>query len=299
MISQLQRRIEQRSFAITAEVVAEGSGDLLWEATLLGDRVDAINVTGPPMAAKPTKAFTAAAMLVANGYQPVLGVSCSERTTLALAGDFLAAAGIGVRNILLLRDDDRLANDEVISHAGFGCVAEDQITAAKKMCSTGSLPSGRKIEPAPSFLVGVKDAPSASKNGHDFAGLVRKIESGVDFIQTRLCFDLDNIEAYVRGLRNEGVTERVGVIIGVGPVQSLAEAQWLDENVKHVGLQPETLARLGNARAQSSEGRKICAELIESLSRVPGVAGVHVVALSGGVEAIAATLELLPRDLRK
>lgn len=301
MISQLQRRIEQKTFAITADIIApaEGTGDLLWEATLLSDRVDAINVAGPMIAREPTKSFAAAAVLIANGYEPVLGVPCRERTPLALAGDFLAAAALGVRNILLLQDHVRDRDKTRASHADSDRTSEESIAIVRELRDTGSLPSGRRIELAPSFLLGMMDTPTASRNGQDFAELVRKVDSGIGFIQTRLCFDLDRIEAYVRGLHNEGITERVGVIIGVGPLQSVAEAQWLDQNVKCVGLTPETMARLRGDRTQGREGQKICAELIESLSRVPGIAGVHVMALSGGVEAIAAMLALLPKHLRK
>ena len=99
------------------------------------------------------------------------------------------------------------------------------------------------------------------------------------------------VRRYVERLREEGLTDRLGIIIGVGPVRSAKSARWMNENLFGVHVPDAVIERLERASEPAVEGQAICAELIDGLREIPGVAGAHIMAPGGGTNAIAAVLD--------
>src|SRR5690606_17400740 len=122
---------------------------------------------------------------------------------------------------------------------------------------------------------------------------IGKADAGAGFVQTQFCLDLGVARRYIERLNSEGLTERVGVIIGVGPIRSAKSARWMNENLFGVHVPDAVIERLENASVPAEEGLAICAELIEGLRQIPGVAGAHIMAPGGGTAAIAAVLDRL------
>jgi len=296
MTTTLESRIARGEFVITAEIVPplSASGErLLDEAAPLRGRVAAINVTDAAGGRTSMSSFAAAAILAAHDYEPILQVTCRDRNRIALAGDLLGAAAHGVRNLLILHGDDPSSGDQPDAAGVFDFDSKALMTLARDMRDAGTLPSGRKIEPAPHFFIGGADVPRAPGQDYSPAGLLGKAEAGAGFIQTQFCFDLGVAAAYAGRLEEEGLTKRLGFIIGVGPIRSAKSARWMNENLFGVHVPPDVIARLEQAESPADEGRKICAELIDGLRRIPGVAGAHIMAPGGGTEAIAGTLDLV------
>ncbi len=125
----LQDKLEAGRFAITAEVtppVSASRDELLDKALPLKGLADAVNVTDGAGARAHLGAVTAAAILVEQGIEPVLQLTCRDRNRIALQSDLLGAAASGVRNLLMLRGDDPSAVDgpqrssRHAAHAGHG-----------------------------------------------------------------------------------------------------------------------------------------------------------------------------------
>jgi methylenetetrahydrofolate reductase (NADPH) len=295
-MSQLQQSIQAGQFVITAEIVPplSASADaLLAEAATLGPRVNAINVTDAAAGRTTMSSFAAAALLAANGYEPILQVTCRDRNRIALAGDLIGAAAQGIRNLLLLRGDDPKGGDQPDAKPVFDFETADLMKMAREMRDEGKLPSGREIKPAPRFFIGGADIPRVPDEKWSPEPLRRKIAGGAGFLQTQFCFDLDVARQYFARLGEEGITEQVGIIIGVGPIRSAKSARWMNENLFGVHVPEATIARLEGAKDQAAEGRAICVELIEGLREMPGPAGAHLMAPAQGPDAIAAVLEAL------
>jgi methylenetetrahydrofolate reductase (NADPH) len=276
-MSKLESRIARGEFVITAEIVPPLSASpdkLLAEARTLGDKVTAINVTDAAAGRTTMSSFAAAAILAGNGFEPVLQVTCRDRNRISLAGDLIGAAAQGIENVLILRGDDPSGGDQPDAKPVFD----------------GTLPSGREIDPPPRLFIGAADVPRAPDANWKSEFLVRKIDAGAGFLQTQFGFDLDVVRAYIGRLNEEGLTERVGVIIGVGPIRSAKSARWMNENLFGVNVPEATIARLEGAKDQRAEGRQICAELIQGLREIKGVAGAHIMAPAQGPDAIAAVL---------
>lgn len=296
MSTALASRVKNGQFVITAEIVpplSAGSEHLLREAALLRDRVTAINVTDAAAGRTTMSSFAAAAILAANGYDPVLQITCRDRNRIALAGDLLGAAAQGIGNLLILHGDDPKGGDQPDAKPVFDLTSKDVMTLARTMRDEGVLPSGRKIDPPPGFYIGGADIPQDPGPNWSPAGLRGKMEAGANFIQTQFGFDLDVVRRYAARLNDEGITETLAVIIGVGPIRSAKSARWMNENLRGVHVPDAVIARLEGAENQAAEGQKIFAELIEGLREIRGIAGAHVMAPGGGTEAIAAALELV------
>lgn len=293
-MANLETKIKRGEFAITAEIVPPLSASpvkLLAEARTLGPKVTAINVTDAAAGQTTMSSFAAAALLAANGFEPVLQVTCRDRNRISLAGDLIGAAAQGVHNVLILRGDDPKGGDQPDAKPVFDLESADLLLMARNMRDKGELPSGRKIDPPPQLFLGAADIPRIPDEKWKAEFVFRKVEAGAGFFQTQFCFNLDVARKYIGRMRDEGITEKLGIIIGVGPIRSAKSARWMNENLFGVHVPDETIARLEGADDQRAEGRKICAELIEGLREIEGVAGAHIMAPAQGPDAIAQVLE--------
>ncbi|HET8696299.1 MAG TPA: methylenetetrahydrofolate reductase [Gammaproteobacteria bacterium] len=295
-MAKLERKIRAGEFVITAEIVpplSASGAKLLAEAKTLGERVDAINVTDAAAGKTSMSSFAAAAILAANGYEPVLQVTCRDRNRIALAGDLIGATAQGIENLLILKGDDPKNGDQPDAKPVFDYESGQLLAMARDLRDKGELPSGRKVDPPPHFFIGGADVPRRPDDKWSPKPLLAKIEAGAGFVQTQFGFDLDVVRAYIARLREEGIVDKLGVIIGVGPIRSAKSARWMNDNLFGVHVPEATIERLERASDQAAEGRKICAELIRGLQQIEGVAGAHVMAPAQGPEAIAAVLESL------
>jgi len=293
----LKSCISSGEFVLTAEIVPPLSAApdrLLAEAKQLGKKITAINVTDAAAGRTTMSSFAAAAILKANGYEPILQVTCRDRNRIALAGDLIGAAAQGIANVLILRGDDPSGGDQPDAKPVFDLESADLMNMVRDMRDAGTLPSGRAIEPHPDLFIGAADVPRYPDEKWKPEFLQRKVDAGANFLQTQFAFDLDMVAAYVGRLRDEGFIPPLGVIIGVGPIRSAKSARWMNDNLFGVHVPDATIARLEGAEDQRAEGRAICVELIQGLREIKGVAGAHLMAPAQGPDAIAQVLEALP-----
>ncbi len=292
--ARLQELFAADGFAITAEVVPPLSADreaLLARAAPLQGKADAINLTDGAGARVSLSSFAGAAILAAAGIEPVLQVTCRDRNRIALAADHLGAAAQGVRNILVLHGDNPEGGDMPDAKPVYDLDSRGVMSLARDMRDRGVLPSGRAIQPPPQLLIGGADTPFDPPADWQPKGLLAKAEAGADFIQTQFCFDLEVARRYLARLADFGLTERLKILIGVGPIASPRSARWMRDNLFGVEVPDTVIDRLESAEDAAAEGRRLCVEMIQGLREVPGVAGVHIMAPQQKPESIAAVIE--------
>jgi methylenetetrahydrofolate reductase (NADPH) len=292
--SNLERRLGAGHFAVTAEVIPPLSADpgqLLARAAPLRNLVDAVNVTDAAGARATLSSFAAAAILANAGIEPVLQVTCRDRNRIALTGELIGAAAQGVRNILVLHGDDPTRGDQPEAKPVYDLESRAVMTLARQMRDQGTLPSGRRIVPPPGFFIGAADTPRDPPPGWRPESLLAKAEAGADFVQTQFCFDLQATRRYVARLVDAGVTERLRLLIGLGPIASARSARWMRDSLHGVSVPDAVIERLERAADPAAEGRRLCVDLIEGLREIPGVSGVHLMAPLQGAEAIARVID--------
>ncbi len=291
----LSTKIEKREFAITAEIVPPLSASktrLLGEAEVLRGVVDAINVTDGAGAVTTMSSFAASALLAAAGHEPVLQITCRDRNRIALSAELLGAAAQGCYNLLVLMGDDPAKGDQPEAKPVFDINSRDVMRIATSLRVEGKLPSGKTISERPPFFVGAADMPLDPPADWEPTALQAKIDAGAQFAQTQFCFEPSVVQRYIARLRDKGITEKLGVLLGIGPILSAKSARWMNENLYGVTIPQSTIERLEQARDAKLEGRKICAELIQQYREIPGLAGVHIMAPAQKTEVIAEAIAI-------
>jgi methylenetetrahydrofolate reductase (NADPH) len=290
----LERVLRAGHFAVTAETSPTATTDaaaLVERCRPLKDLADAVNVTDGATAKAHLSSLVVAGAMAKAGIEPVLQFTVRDRNRIALQGDLLGAAALGVPNILSLTGDDPKRGEEPEAKPVNDLSSTGLIALAKKLRDEGKLNSGREIAGPPRLFLGAADAPMDPKPGWKPDSLAGKIAAGADFAQTQYCFDLAMLRRYMVRLAEHGIPEQVFIIVGIGPLASAKQARWMHENLWGVSIPEAIIQRLDGAADQKAEGRKICAELIQELATIPGVAGAHLMAPRQEAE-MAAAIEL-------
>ena len=291
----LQDTLQSGRFAITAEINPPASCDpaeLIAKAMPLKGLADAVNVTDGAGARAQLDALAAAAILKDNGIEPILQFTCRDRNRLALQGDLLSAAALGIRNLLLLKGDDPTAGDQPDAKPVFDYDTVALTKAAVAIRDKGELPSGRKVGGKAEFFIGAADVPIDPPAGWTPKSLKDKIAAGCEFVQTQFCMDAGVVRRYMARLAEHGV--KLPFLIGISPLRSAKSARWMKEKLFGTIIPDATVARLEAAADPAAEGRKLCLDLMAELATIPGVAGVHIMA-PGNEAAIAGVI----REARK
>jgi len=300
--SRLERVLRSGRFAVTAELNPPDSADpqaVYDRALVLASVCDAINATDASGANVHMSSVGVCALLTRAGYEPVMQVSCRDRNRIAIQGDLLGAAAMGVRNVLCLTGDGVQAGDQPEAKPVFDMDSITLLQTARLLRDDARFLSGRPLEVAPEFFLGAAENPFAPPFEERARRLAKKIEVGAEFFQTQFCFDLPRMEAFMRRVRDLGLHQRAAILVGVGPLRSAHAAEWMRSHIPGVAIPDAVIDRLRRAGAEGEreEGKRICIEVIQQVRQIEGVRGVHVMAYRQE-ELVAEIIEaagLLPR----
>ena len=276
-----ERVLRAGAFAVTAELSPPDSADpedVYARARVFDGRVDAINATDGSGANCHMSSVAVCALLTRIGYSPILQISCRDRNRIAIQGDILGAAAMGVANLLCLTGDGVQAGDHPQAKPVFDldCMSLTQI--ARRLRDQGRFESGRALTHRPKVFLGAVENPFAPPYDWRPLRLAKKIAAGAQFIQTQYCFDVPRLRQFMTAIDDLGLLDSVFVLVGVGPLPSARTAEWLRHHVAGVHIPDPVVQRLAGAAKPKAEGRQICIELIQEIREIKGVSGVHVMA---------------------
>ncbi len=276
-----EERLRAGRFVMTAEVTPPLScdaQDLIRKAAPLHGLADAVNVTDGAGARAHMGALAAAAILIGAGIEPILQITCRDRNRLALQGELMGAAALGIRNLLLLGGDDPKAGDQPETKPVFDLDSKTLIETARRLRDEAVLPTGRAVAGKANFFLGAADLPIDPPTGWEPSALAAKAAAGAQFVQTQFCMDAAIVHRYVGALADAGLTRQLAVLIGISPLRSAKSAHWMKNHLYGTIIPEALIARMEEAAEPAREGVRICVELIEELATIPGVAGVHIMA---------------------
>lgn len=279
----LERVLRAGGFAVTAELNPADSADPqeVYDAALVLSQVcDAINATDASGANCHISSVAMCALLTKAGYTPVMQVSCRDRNRIAIQGDVLGAAAMGVRNVLCLSGDDVTVGDQPEARRVFDLDSIQLLETLRSMRDEGRFLSGRKLTVRPRLFLGAACNPFAPPLDWRPLRLAKKIDAGADFIQSQYCFDVPLLEQFMQRVRDLGLHERVHFLVGVGPLRSDRAAEAMRRRLPGVHIPDALVTRLRRTAPshRRQEGKRICVEIIQRLREVEGVHGVHLMA---------------------
>ena len=279
--SRLEALLASGTFVVTSECAPPDSADpddVLARTHHYDGHVDALNVTDAPGAHCHMSSLGVSLILERAGHEAVMQMTCRDRNRIAIQGDILAAAALGIRNLLCLTGDGIGNGDDPGAKAVFDLDAVSLLDTARRLRDDGLYRSGRKLTGRPRLFLGAVDNPFVPPHDLRPLRLARKVAAGARFIQTQYCFDIPMLERYMASVRAEGLHRRCSIVVGVGPLVSARSARWMRAHVPGVHIPDETIARLESAADPESEGVRMCVETIRAIRAIEGVAGIHLMA---------------------
>ncbi len=276
-----ERVLRAGQFAITSELAPPDSadpGDVYRRARIFDGYVDAINATDGSGANCHMSSLAVCALLTRVGYAPVMQISCRDKNRIAIQGDILGGAAMGVCNLLCLTGDGVQAGDHPQALPVFDLDCMTLLETARTLRDEHRFLSGRKITYAPRVLLGAAENPFAQPLAWRAQRLAKKVAAGAQFIQTQFCYDVPLLREFMRHVGELGLLGKVFVLVGVGPLRSAKAAEWIRTHVPGVHIPDAVIKRLAGAADGALEGRKLCIELIQEIRALEGVHGVHVMA---------------------
>jgi len=289
-------------FAVAAELSPPRGVNLegiAKDAQVLKDYADAVNVTDNQAASVRMASIPVSAILIQQGIEPVAQMTCRDRNRLAIQADLLGAAALGIRNVLCLSGDHGKWGDHPAAKNVYDLDSTQLLRLVRNMVEQGCLDNGREISPSPNFFIGAVENPFAPPYDYRPYRLAKKVAAGARFIQTQLIYNIDRFRTFMSRVCDLGLHEKAYILAGVGPFKSVRQAEYMSTMVAGMDVPVHLVKRMeGTPKAsQPEEGIRICSEIIEQVREVPGIAGLHIMAVhwAEAVPEIVSRAGLYPR----
>ena len=300
--SNLEKILTAGHFAFTGELGPPRGADaeeVRKKAAFLKGNVDAVNITDNQTAVVRMASWAASIILIQEGLEPNFQMVCRDRNRLAMQSDILGVYAHGIRNMLCLSGDHCQFGDHPQARGVFDIDSMQLICMVKKMRDEGKFLGGADLEHPPKIFIGAAANPFADPFEWRVHRLAKKINAGVDFIQTQCIYNMDKFRKYIQQANDMGLTEKAYILAGVTPMKSVGMAKYMKNRVPGMDVPDEIVTRLqGVAKdKQAEEGIRIALEQIEEFKQMKGVAGVHLMAIEWEhmVPEIARRAKVLPR----
>jgi methylenetetrahydrofolate reductase (NADPH) len=167
------------------------------------------------------------------------------------------------------------------------------------MRDEGKLINDHECEGIPHYFIGAAVNPFADPFDFRVTRFKKKIDAGVDFIQTQCIYNMEKFRTYMQQAFDQGLTEKCYVMAGITPLKSVGMARYMQKFVPGLDVPEDYITRLKGVdkKKQGDEGIKIAIEQIQEMKEMKGIAGVHVMAIEWEerVEEIVSGAGLLPR----
>ncbi len=322
--SNLEKVLKNGHFAVTGELgpPQNADGDVIRKkAKLLKGNVDAVNLTDNQTAIVRMSSIGAGTIVVQEGLEPIIQMTCRDRNRLAMQSDLLGAYALGMRNLLCLSGDHQTFGNHPTAKNVFDMDSIQMVQMVTGMRDSKVFQCGEAFKgQEPRFFVGAAESPFANPIEFRPLRLGKKVKAGANFIQTQLIYDIDGFKTFMAKVRELGLHEKVFILAGVGPLKSPTMARYMKDNVPGLRIPDQLIGRMEAAGASwaskskdeltkedkkarstawQNEGIKICVELIQQIREIEGVAGVHIMAIEweDAVKPIVEGAGLLPRPI--
>jgi 5,10-methylenetetrahydrofolate reductase len=311
--SNLERVLAAGHFAVTAELGPPKSADaemVRRKARILKGYADAFNVTDGQTAVVRMASWAACLIQKEEGLEPIVQMTCRDRNRIALQMDVLGAAALGIHNILCISGDHMSFGNHPQAKGVYDIDSIQLVKIVKDMRDGKKFQCGEKMEVEPRLFIGAECNPFAAPFDFRPYRLAKKVLAGADFIQTQIIYNVPRFAEFMKQAGDLGLLDEIYVLAGVAPIKSLGAARYMATKVPGMDVPDDYVQRMAAAVsaipreekgarriAQQEAGIGICVEMIQQVREIPGVAGVHIMAIEweNAVPIIVERAGLLPR----
>jgi 5-methyltetrahydrofolate--homocysteine methyltransferase len=281
-VSTLEEKLAAGQFVVTSEVappLSVAPDELLRTLNILRDFIDAANFTDSPSATARMSSLACSSIALAQGVEPVMQIAARDRTRTGVQADVLGAAALGVRNVLCLTGDHPKQGPGPHSRMDTWDIdAIQMLWILRRMRDARMYLDGRTMANPPRLFLGAAASPSASSPRIQALRELKKAHAGAQFFQSNLVYDVEHFERYLEGLDKVGALAHTPFLAGITPVRSARAARAMTA-VPGIRIPQALIDRLERSADPQEEGVQITLEIIERVRRLPGVRGVHLMAV--------------------
>lgn len=300
--SNFEKILESGKFAVTAELGPPKSSNKEFvkkKASLLKGYVDAVNVTDNQTAVVRMSSFAASLIILEEGLEPVMQMVTRDRNRIALQSDILGAGALGIKNILCLSGDHQKFGNHPGAKGVFDIDSVQLLAMVKAMRDEKKFASGDEIKVEPRLFIGTACNPFIKPVEYQVIRFAKKIKAGADFVQTQAIYDVEGFKKFMSLIFERGLHKQTSILAGVVPLKSHRAALYMKSSVPGIEMPDSITERMEKAKDQKEEGISICVETIKEIKKIPGVRGVHIMAIDweDKVPEITERAGLLPRPL--
>ncbi len=230
--------------------------------------VDCINIADGPRASARMNPTSMAVILERDiGIETIIHYCCRDRNLLGIQSDLLGANALGLRNVLIVTGDPLKLGDypEAVSVFDIDSIG---LTGVVRKLNRGMDVAGNPIGKPTSFFQGVGCNPGALNFEEEMNRLRLKIEAGAEYIMTQPVYDLATFEKFLKSFSL--IKNRPPLLIGICPLYSLKNAEFLHNEVPGMQIPDETLARMRQSdtpEGQRQEGILIAREALQAFRK--------------------------------
>jgi len=279
--------LRAKEFVVTAHVnlaQAPDADSVIRQCEILRPVVDAAQLTDNPSAQVQVSSLAAAGLLLQQGMDPIVHMTCRDRNRIALQSDILGAALLGVTSVLLMR------GDRIPKHMKPKVRNVFDTQAKELMAFIQDLKDAETVSLVSDFVVGATATVFDPDEEWTPDSLIAKCDAGANFVQTQLCFDIGVLRNYMSHMVGSKLTHRLAFIVALSPLPSAEAARWMRDHAKGTLIPDSIIERMEQAPDPEREGTEICAELLQEVATIPGVSGANLLTL-GKLETIPAAID--------
>ncbi|HXU36572.1 MAG TPA: bifunctional homocysteine S-methyltransferase/methylenetetrahydrofolate reductase [Blastocatellia bacterium] len=283
--SRFAKRIAAGEFVTSVEIVPPKGCDpskMLEGVTLLKEAgVDAVNVPDGPRAQSRMGVLAVSTLIEQRvGIETVVHYCCRDRNLLGMTSDLLGAAGLGLRNLLIITGDPPKMGPYPEATAVFDIDSIGLVNMVNRL-NHGLDIGGNPIGGPTAFHIGVGVNPCAVDLDYELRRFEWKVEAGAEFAITQPTFDVEQLKAFLKRIEHC----RIPIVAGIWPLVSYRNAEFLANEVPGVIVPESVLKRMQRITDKDAAREEGLAIARETLLEVRGlVQGVQVSAPFGRVQ---------------
>ena len=233
------------------------------------------------------------------GLEAIWQMTVRDRNRIALFGDILGGAILGLKNMLALTGDHSALGDHQNARAVYDLDSTQLIDLVSKMVDDGTDLEGKEIEGGKIEMnVGCAANPNSNPREPEILKVGRKVEVGADFIQTQTSFDIDDAKEFLKELERFNIP----VLLGLFPIKSYGIAWYFNEYIPGVSVPKDLLKALKTAKKEYKEDKKKRNEVIDKINIdffEPFIKEIQKTTKAAGIHCMAVHYERLFEPLLK
>ena len=303
--SNLVKTMREGKFLFTGELEPKKMVDLSSilhsaEAMKKTGKIVAANVTDGPQGDAYTCSMVPCYLVQEKvGLEAIWQMTVRDRNRIALFGDILGGAILGLKNMLALTGDHSALGDHQNARAVYDLDSTQLIDLVSKMVDDGTDLEGKEIEGGKIEMnVGCAANPNSNPREPEILKVGRKVEVGADFIQTQTSFDIDDAKEFLKELEKFNIP----VLLGLFPIKNYGIAWYFNEYIPGVSVPKDLLKALKTAKKEYKEDKKKRNEVIDKINIdffEPFIKEIQKTTKAAGIHCMAVHYERLFEPLLK